>query len=63
MVGAEAAYRRAIESNPNFASAHFNLGNILVQKKDMAGAKAEYRRVIEIDPAICVADWIKNFLK
>ena len=54
--GAEAAFRRAIEINPNYARAHYNLGVLLEDhRKDFDGAEAAYRRAIEIDPNYALA--------
>ena len=50
--GAEAAYHVAIAANPGYATAHYNLGNLLLQKerKDFDGAEAAYRAAIAADP-------------
>lgn len=47
---AEAAYRRAIEAEPDKATAHFNLALLLHRIGDRAGALAELDRVVEILP-------------
>ena len=47
--GAEAAYRRAIEIDPNYADAHYNLA-LLLEPGGLDGAEAAYRRAIEINP-------------
>jgi Tfp pilus assembly protein PilF len=47
---AEAAYRRAIELDANFAGAHGNLGLVLDEHKGAGAGEAAYRRAIELDP-------------
>ena len=52
--GAEAAFRKAIQIHPDFATAHFNLGLTLVanpqSKLDWPGAIAEFREAIRYQP-------------
>jgi tetratricopeptide (TPR) repeat protein/tRNA A-37 threonylcarbamoyl transferase component Bud32 len=48
--GAEAACRRAIELDRNFAYAHATLGLILKAQGNMTGAEAAFRRALEINP-------------
>ena len=48
--GGLAACRRAIELAPTYASAHQNLGVLLVEKGDLDGAIAAWRRAIELAP-------------
>ena len=51
MDGAEAAYRAAIAADPGHASAHKNLGSLLLnQRKDFEGAEAAYRAAIAVNP-------------
>jgi tetratricopeptide (TPR) repeat protein len=47
---AEAAYRRALDSNPHHFAARVNLGLALERRKALADAAAEFRRAAEIDP-------------
>ncbi|MBN1612550.1 MAG: tetratricopeptide repeat protein, partial [Polyangiaceae bacterium] len=47
---AEAAYRRAIELDRQFACPWNGLGNVLSDQKRHAEAEAAYRRAIELDP-------------
>ena len=50
-VGAEKAFRRAIELNPNYATAHHWLGiDLLTQIKRFDEALAELRRAEQLDP-------------
>ncbi len=44
---AKAAYEAMLAKNPDIAQAHFNLGYIAAQKKDMAAAEAAYKKAIE----------------
>jgi len=43
---AEAAYRRALETQPGFPPARLNLGHLLERRGDTEGALAEWRRVV-----------------
>jgi Flp pilus assembly protein TadD len=43
-------FRRALELDPNHATAHNNLANLLVQSGAPAEAMAHYRRAIELVP-------------
>ena len=47
---AEAYYRRALELQPDYASAHFNLGNLLWEAKRFPEAEVSYRRALELRP-------------
>jgi tetratricopeptide (TPR) repeat protein len=44
-----AAYRRAIEIEPDFADAHCNLGTLYYNRGDRAAARAAYEDVLRID--------------
>lgn len=46
---AEGAYRSAIASDEDFASAHGNLAILLDEKGDIDAAEEEYRRAVELD--------------
>ena len=46
----EREYKRAIELNPNYTSAHHNLGVMLVRTGREAEGMAELRRALEIEP-------------
>jgi tetratricopeptide (TPR) repeat protein len=50
LLEAESLYRRAIEVDPNYATAYYNLGTALSSLKRYAEAEAAYRKAIEIDP-------------
>ncbi|MEW5717237.1 MAG: tetratricopeptide repeat protein [Chloroflexota bacterium] len=51
LTDAEAAYRKAIELNPNDAAAHNNLGALLAEDAARAAdAEAAYREAIRLDP-------------
>jgi tetratricopeptide repeat protein len=47
---AEAAYRRALELDPDKVSALFNLGLLLQQRGDLKGAMPLYQRAVKVDP-------------
>ena len=47
---AEISIRKAIEINPNFANAHFNLANILRDLGKLEEAEISTRKAIEINP-------------
>ena len=47
---AEAAYRRALELEPDKVSALFNLGLLLQQRGDLKGALQLYQRAVKVDP-------------
>ena len=42
--------RDAIEADPNFGQAHYDLGAVLQARGELEGAIASYRRAIELDP-------------
>ena len=48
--GAISDYTKAIEINPNYASAYNNLGNIKKEFKDYNGAISDYTKAIKINP-------------
>ncbi len=43
-------YRRAIELNPKFASAHISLGIVLMEKGQLDESIVCFQRAIELDP-------------
>jgi superkiller protein 3 len=45
-----AAYRKAIQLNPNYVEAYNGLGNALYDKKELDEAIAAYRKAIELNP-------------
>src|SRR5262249_933164 len=47
---AKNAFARAIESDPNYAAAHYNLSFTLSHLGDFDGALREVRRALELDP-------------
>jgi TolB-like protein/Tfp pilus assembly protein PilF len=49
-VGAEREYNRAIELNPNYATAHHWRGEVLCEQAKFEESFGEYRRALEIDP-------------
>jgi TolB-like protein/Tfp pilus assembly protein PilF/DNA-binding winged helix-turn-helix (wHTH) protein len=50
LTGAERGFKRAIDLNPGYATAHHWYGNYLRQQKRPDEAIAELRRALEIDP-------------
>jgi tetratricopeptide (TPR) repeat protein len=46
----EALYEEILETAPNLAEAHFNLGVLYQKKQDWAGAEAEFKKVMELQP-------------
>lgn len=48
--GAIADYKKSIENNSNFPSAHFNLGSSKANLKDHYGAISDYSNAIELNP-------------
>ncbi|WP_433851518.1 hypothetical protein [Stenotrophomonas nitritireducens] len=54
---AEQGFKRAVELAPEFAMAHFQLGQLMLVKGDAAAAAHEFRQVRSDDPAIaCYAE-------
>ena len=47
---AETCYRQAIEADPDYMPAHYNLGNALSQQRRFAEALPAYRRAAELVP-------------
>jgi tetratricopeptide (TPR) repeat protein len=54
---AEAAitFRNAIQIDPNFAAARYELGLVLLQNREFPGAFREFRRAVELDPKLIKA--------
>ena len=50
-----AAYRKAVNLQPEYAEAHVNLGVVLELQGDLSGAIAAYRNAIEYDPKFAMA--------
>jgi tetratricopeptide (TPR) repeat protein len=48
--GAERAFRRALELNPENANAHYNMATILIEKKRLDEAASHCREALRIDP-------------
>jgi tetratricopeptide (TPR) repeat protein len=47
---AQENYKKAIELEPNYAAAHYNLGGLYEELVQLEKARAEYRAAINIDP-------------
>ena len=50
LVGAEAAYRRAVELDSSLADAWLNLGRLLHERGDLREAESSYRRSLDLRP-------------
>jgi adenylate cyclase len=55
--GAEREYKRAIELNPNYATAHQWYGELLVCAGKFEQASAEFRRALELEPLSLPINW------
>jgi tetratricopeptide (TPR) repeat protein len=53
-----AEHRKALRLQPDYAMAHYNLGNVLRKKGDANGAIAEYRTAIRLQPDNAAAHYI-----
>ena len=47
---AEVSYRQAIELKPDYAEAHYNLGNTLKELGRLKEAEVSYKKALSIDP-------------
>ena len=47
---AEECYRKALESDPNLAAAHTNLGGLAFARGDVGGARKEFQAALALDP-------------
>jgi predicted O-linked N-acetylglucosamine transferase (SPINDLY family) len=47
---AEQAYQRAIEINPNFATAHYNRANLLKERGDIVSATQSHQEALRLNP-------------
>jgi Flp pilus assembly protein TadD len=52
---AEAAFRKAIDLQPDYALAYNNLGNALYDQKKLGEAEAAYRKAIQLQPNFALA--------
>jgi len=48
-------YRKALEINPAYAKAHYNLGQVLAMKGEIEEAIEQYGQALQIDPTIAEA--------
>jgi TolB-like protein len=55
--GSEREFRRAIELNPNYATAHQWYGEMLLNAGRLDEASSEYRRALEIEPLSLPINW------
>lgn len=52
--GARKSFHRAVEANPQSASAHANYGTACMHACDKGGAEVHYRRAVELQPTAAV---------
>jgi tetratricopeptide (TPR) repeat protein len=52
---AAAAFRRAVEDDPDYCDAHDDLGEVLWMQKDMAGALSEFKTAVRCNPELALA--------
>jgi len=57
LAGSEREFRRAIELNPNYATAHQWYAEMLLNAGRLDEASAEYRRALEIEPLSLPINW------
>lgn len=50
LAGAAACYRRALEAQPDYVAALYNLGLVMRELQELAEAEACFRRVLELEP-------------
>jgi Flp pilus assembly protein TadD len=60
---AVALYRRALEGEPHFPEACFNLARVLERLGNLKGAREYWRRYLDLDPQGDWACYIKTRLK
>ena len=58
LVGAEAAFRKAIEINPNFAEAYANLGSILANQNKLEEAISNFENAVRLKPNVAVLHYL-----
>lgn len=47
---AEAAFRRALELNPNYGEIHYHLGDVLTRRGNKSAAATEFQLTLKLDP-------------
>lgn len=58
LAGAEAAFRKAIEINPNFAEAYANLGSVLANQDKLEEAISNFENAVRLKPNIAVLHYL-----
>ncbi|MDR1121548.1 MAG: tetratricopeptide repeat protein [Dysgonamonadaceae bacterium] len=56
-------YDKVIQSNPTFAFAHFNRGNLLAAQKDFTSAIVDYTEAIRIEPELAEAYFNRGLVR
>ena len=51
------SYLKAIEINPNYANAHYNLGNLFFDLRRLKDAEFSYRKAIQLNPKFTAAHY------
>jgi tetratricopeptide (TPR) repeat protein len=51
-IDAEASFRRALERDPGFAQAHYELGKLYFQRKDFERAEQSFENAVRYDPLL-----------
>ncbi|CBN59078.1 MULTISPECIES: tetratricopeptide repeat protein [Kamptonema] len=58
LAGAEAAFRKAIEINPNFAEAYANLGSVLANQDKLEEAISNFEKAVSLKPNVAVLHYL-----
>jgi len=59
---AEASYRQGLSLRPDFAEAHYNLGELFKKTKHLAEAEASYRQALALKPDYADAEFSLGIL-
>ncbi|MDF0553659.1 tetratricopeptide repeat protein [Kamptonema sp. UHCC 0994] len=58
LAGAEAAFRKAIEIDPNFAEAYANLGSVLANQNKLEEAISNFENAVRLKPNVAVLHYL-----
>jgi tetratricopeptide (TPR) repeat protein len=61
--GAEEAYCKALEMDPDFPEVWYNLGNLLLERGDSETAENHFRRALTLDPYFAMAWYNLGFIQ